>query len=1111
MRISLLPLLLALTHPLSAAPLGLAAIEPDSGLSDDDRITAQQNLIFYGQGAPQSQIELSLARGANPHQVIGSVGVGGNGSWSYDYSHVTLDEGVYELALSVMGGSERVVVSFEIDTTPPAAATITAIDGDSGEAGDWQTHDRSLIFSGEAAAGVEVTLSLNEREIGRAIASVQGEWQFDYRHSRLPVGPQQLQAAVTDRAGNVALAQRIVTILAQKEGDFALQFNASPIQGASFSPAFNQRFSRDSAVNSGNFSLLLSLFAGLNSSQDQWVIGNDSWRLQRNATTNRLSLISQHNTGERIVTSNDPLVPGVWHRVVVSCSNHCATAAIYIDGRLSVSITANNPSPLVVATTPLRLGNDESSGTANSLHGLIDELSLWSRPLSPHEALWYADKQLDVAEEGRLGYWRFDSYAEGDGRLVTLSHPDEDMAIELFAAAFANGVQLMAPQPIARSLLFDGVDDAVELGSSQIDLNGDFTVELWTRRNSATQRQQVLLEQGPLVANQVLQLDGIGAHLQVPPAVWFSGSFTVEAWVYPTATQNWGRLIDFGNGVGNNVIVGVSRFATGRPFLDIRLGQRGGNFIESSRALVNNRWQHLAVSYDAATQTGRIYIDGELVGQGSLPIPNAIVRNNNYVGRSNWTADRFYSGRMDELRIWSVARNQAAIRDNRFMTLAGSEPGLTLYYDFQADSPWSDRVNGTLAVLNNPSVLAPPLVSDNSQGVVNGRPLRLLFTAEGRLRCELGGRSVTTEEAIDGAWYHWSCRQRSVADGQSELTLLRGGQVVATAVGLAGSPAVAEGAQTQLGKGADGYFYHGWIDELRLWSEAKAEAELVYLQRNRPEANASALVAGWSFDELSGTTAANVVAGAPAAELKQMASTQLRPEGVELYTNPLLQMRGAAAATPLAGLWQGVIEVELVNQLHAQATASDVNQPLPTSAPFMLPILLHADASGQVHLLSEVTIMQRPLGMAGSGERVLITDQRRLPDYEGVIRRNGELVGLRLSAPAFVLEFDGQQVVAQHPLLGGLGEGGVVSGTLSYSADHPLHPLRHLYHPDLGREGRAPTVTRTLEITFTRASNHATTLHGRYREAVNGLHKATLLAEGEITLQRVSSVADLNP
>jgi hypothetical protein len=28
---------------------------------------------------------------------------------------------------------------------------------------------------------------------------------------------------------------------------------------------------------------------------------------------------------------------------------------------------------------------------------------------------------------------------------------------------------------------------------------------------------------------------------------------------------------------------------------------------------------------------------------------------------------------------------------------------------------------------------------------------------------------------------------------------------------------------------------------------------------------------------------------------------------------------------------------------------------------------------------------------------------------------------------------------------------------------------------------------------------------------VNGLHKATLLAEGEITLQRVSDAAQLNP
>jgi hypothetical protein len=44
-------------------------------------------------------------------------------------------------------------------------------------------------------------------------------------------------------------------------------------------------------------------------------------------------------------------------------------------------------------------------------------------------------------------------------------------------------------------------------------------------------------------------------YLQAPSGVYFSGDFTVTAWIYLKSYKSSSRLIDFGNGVANNNIL----------------------------------------------------------------------------------------------------------------------------------------------------------------------------------------------------------------------------------------------------------------------------------------------------------------------------------------------------------------------------------------------------------------------------------------------------------------------------------------------------------------------------------------------------------------------------
>jgi hypothetical protein len=67
-----------------------------------------------------------------------------------------------------------------------------------------------------------------------------------------------------------------------------------------------------------------------------------------------------------------------------------------------------------------------------------------------------------------------------------------------------------------------------------------------------------------------LNLNGSTGYILATNNVWFSGDFTVEAWVFVRSYNNWSRLIDFGNGPDNqNVYVALSAGTSGKPAMGV--------------------------------------------------------------------------------------------------------------------------------------------------------------------------------------------------------------------------------------------------------------------------------------------------------------------------------------------------------------------------------------------------------------------------------------------------------------------------------------------------------------------------------------------------------------
>ncbi|HOM76627.1 MAG TPA: carbohydrate-binding protein, partial [Anaerohalosphaeraceae bacterium] len=170
------------------------------------------------------------------------------------------------------------------------------------------------------------------------------------------------------------------------------------------------------------------------------------------------------------------------------------------------------------------------------------------------------------------------------------------------------------------------------------------------------------LVNGPLRAagkfGNAVDLDGINDYVSLPAGV-VNGltSCTIAAWVYLDTVSNWSRIFDFGTGTNVNMFLTPRNGSTGTVRFAITTSGAGGEQqINGSSALPTGVWTHVAVTL--AGSTGILYVDGAEVGRNtamSLTPSSLGTTTQNYIGRSQYSADPYSDGRIDEFRIYTHA------------------------------------------------------------------------------------------------------------------------------------------------------------------------------------------------------------------------------------------------------------------------------------------------------------------------------------------------------------------------------------------------------------------------------------------------------------------------
>ncbi|MFB9098314.1 LamG-like jellyroll fold domain-containing protein, partial [Flavobacterium jumunjinense] len=195
------------------------------------------------------------------------------------------------------------------------------------------------------------------------------------------------------------------------------------------------------------------------------------------------------------------------------------------------------------------------------------------------------------------------------------------------------------------------------------------------------------------------------------------GAFTIEAWVRTTGTDNIPKTI-FSWSDNLNGGARYSSFTINDQYIQFTAsndntyeGATSSGLTNTSFNVNNGQWHHIAVVKTNATSANiKFYIDGLLiptfVGSGFTDyISINSNANTTMIGAvefgtnngANTDIQQGFTGDMDELRIWNIARTDEEIARTKNCELQGNESGLVSYYKFNQGTAAGNNTSITSA------------------------------------------------------------------------------------------------------------------------------------------------------------------------------------------------------------------------------------------------------------------------------------------------------------------------------------------------------------------------------------------------------------------------------
>ena len=174
------------------------------------------------------------------------------------------------------------------------------------------------------------------------------------------------------------------------------------------------------------------------------------------------------------------------------------------------------------------------------------------------------------------------------------------------------------------------------------------------------------------VAGQIggaLELDGSNDYVDLPIGSLISSltNSTFAIWVdFSNEGGAWQRIFDFGTGTIVNMFLTPRIGTDGSMRFAITIDTYNDEDQTTAPATLPSGWHQVVLTMNADENVHSLYLDGELAAQNTTArhTPSTLGETNqNWLGRSQYAADGYFDGRLDDFRIYDRVLTPKQIED----------------------------------------------------------------------------------------------------------------------------------------------------------------------------------------------------------------------------------------------------------------------------------------------------------------------------------------------------------------------------------------------------------------------------------------------------------------
>jgi len=317
----------------------------------------------------------------------------------------------------------------------------------------------------------------------------------------------------------------------------------------------------------------------------------------------------------------------LFHHYTITYNSDATSLAIYEDDKEIAGATSGSGDVQFTNSNTLVIGG-------NTFKGNIHDLRLWNKSLSLANAYANIYTKILSNEANLLGYWPMN---EGNGTLAS------DLAS--YKHAKVNATWDIKPKGNAYAFASNHYLELDQLASVQLTNTMDATISFWIKTDTA--QEATLFCNGRGDATDLIQSNGL--------------------------RNKWAINM---NSTGN-----------------LTFESEDTSYSLTKESLADNSWHHITLLLNRRGAL-RTYVDAQQVSSNPVTDIGGFSGNEAWLGArgykdlvDNKTVDRFFTGKLDEFRLWNTLREVRQINRDSYEEVDNQSAGLILYARMNAPDP----------------------------------------------------------------------------------------------------------------------------------------------------------------------------------------------------------------------------------------------------------------------------------------------------------------------------------------------------------------------------------------------------------------------------------------